>query len=256
MNIALIGYGKMGHEMEQAALNRGHRIVARCDPAPEAGVSDKISAESLVEAEVCVEFTRPEAALENIRKIAGLKKTLVVGTTGWYQHLAEVRSLVEENRVGLVYAPNFSLGVNLFYQIAGRAAELLNHFEEYDVYGSEVHHRHKIDSPSGTARQLSQIVLQKFARKKKMVTESLNRAITPDEFQLISVRSGEFPGIHSLTFDSEADTIELIHSARSRSGFALGALLAAEWIVSRRGLYTFEQVLADMLKIGEDGASA
>lgn len=247
MNIALIGYGKMGHEVEQLALSKGHTIVAKCDPASRGQAPIPVSQDILRDAEVCLEFTHPHAVLENIRNIAAMRKALVVGTTGWYEHLSEVESIVKHNGIGLVYAPNFSLGVNLFYQIAERAAELFNHFEDYDVFGSEIHHRQKVDSPSGTAKKLSDIVLKKFPRKKKVVSESLNRAIAPEEFHLVSVRAGQFPGIHSLTFDSPADTIELTHTVRSRSGFAMGALLAAEWIISRRGFYTFEQVLRDYL---------
>jgi 4-hydroxy-tetrahydrodipicolinate reductase len=247
MKIALIGYGKMGHEVEQIALSKGHSVVFKCDPVAGGQVHGEIKPDHLQDAQVCIEFTNPHAVLENIRKIAQIGKPLVVGTTGWYDHLAEVESTVRQNGIGLVYAPNFSLGVNLFYQLVDRAAELFNHFEAYDVFGSEIHHRQKVDSPSGTAKKLSDIVLKKFTRKKKVISESLNRAIDPEEFHLVSVRAGSFPGIHSLIFDSAADTIELTHTVRSRSGFALGALLAAEWIVDRRGIYTFEQVLANFL---------
>jgi len=247
MNIALIGYGKMGHEVEQLALSKGHRIVARCDPASRGQAHVAISQEVLQDADVCIEFTHPQAVLENIRKIAALKKPLVVGTTGWYERLSEAESIVKQNGIGLVYAPNFSLGVNLFYQIAEKAAELFNHFDEYDVFGSEIHHRQKVDSPSGTAKKLSEIVLKKFTRKKRVISQPLSRAITAEELHLVSIRAGQFPGIHSLTFDSPADTIELTHSVRSRSGFAAGALLAAEWIISRQGFFTFEQVLTDYL---------
>ena len=247
MNVALIGYGKMGHEVEQLALSKGHRIVARCDPASRGQADVALSQETLRDADVCIEFTHPQAVLENIRKIATIKKPLVVGTTGWYEHLSEAESIVQQNGIGLVYAPNFSLGVNLFYQIAEKAAELFNHFEEYDVFGSEIHHRQKVDSPSGTAKKLSEIVLKKFTRKKRVINQPLSRAITAEELHLVSIRAGQFPGIHSLTFDSPADTIELTHTVRSRSGFAVGALLAAEWIISRQGFFTFEQVLTDYL---------
>ena len=247
MKIALIGYGKMGREVEQMALSKGHSIVARCDPALSRAGEALVEPGNVEAADVCIEFTSPPAVLENIRKIAQLKKPLVIGTTGWYEHLAEAQTLVAANGSGLVYAPNFSLGVNLFYRLVETAAELFNHFEDYDVFGSEIHHRQKVDSPSGTARKLSEIVLEKFTQKKSVISEPLNRAIRRDEFHLVSARSGHFPGIHSLTFDSAADTIELTHTVRSRSGFALGALLAAQWILSRQGFYSFEQVLRDVL---------
>jgi len=247
LKIALIGYGKMGREVEQAALSKGHSIVARCDPALTRPGEASVESGRVEAADVCIEFTNPSAVLENIRAIARTRKPLVVGTTGWYGHLPEAEAVVTENGTGLVYAPNFSLGVNLFYRLAETSAELFNHFEDYDVFGSEIHHRQKVDSPSGTARKLSEIVMKKFTRKKKVVTEPLSRAIQPDEFHLVSARAGYFPGVHSLTFDSAADSIELIHTVRSRNGFALGALLAAQWIVSRQGFYSFEQVLKDLL---------
>jgi 4-hydroxy-tetrahydrodipicolinate reductase len=260
MNIALIGYGKMGHEVERLALSKGDRIVGKWDPSlfsvgsppGQVGQADrKTLQETIQDAEVCIDFTQPRAVLENVRNIACLQKPLVVGTTGWYEHLPEVQSIISQNGIGLVHAPNFSLGINLFYLVVEKAAELFNPFEDYDVFGSEIHHRHKVDSPSGTAKRLGEIILKKFTRKKRAISESLNRAIAPEEFHLVSIRAGEFPGIHSLTFDSPADTIELTHTVRSRAGFAAGALLAAEWVLHRKGFYTFEQVLQDMLATGD-----
>ena len=247
MKIALIGYGKMGREVEQVARKSGHAIAARIDPASDVAATSEISSQTIGSADVCIEFTHPEAAFGNIEKVVRLQKPLVVGTTGWYQHLAAVEKLVLQEKTGLVYAPNFSLGVNLFYRVAAVAARLFHRFEEYDVCGAETHHRLKVDSPSGTARKLSEIVLEQFPRKKRVVVDSLNRAIDPEEFHLVSLRAGHFPGTHSLVFDSAADTIELTHTARSRAGFAAGALLAAEWIMNRQGVYTFEQVLEDLL---------
>ena len=187
MKIALIGYGKMGREVEQIALSKGHSIVARCDPALSQAGAVLVESGNVEAADVCIEFTSPPAVLENIRKIAQLKKPLVIGTTGWYEHLAEAQTLVAANGSGLVYAPNFSLGVNLFYRLVETAAELFNHFEDYDVFGSEIHHRQKVDSPSGTARKLSEIVLEKFTQKKSVISEPLNRA---DSTRRISSRFG------------------------------------------------------------------
>jgi 4-hydroxy-tetrahydrodipicolinate reductase len=247
MKIALIGYGKMGREVELLALSRGHCIVARIDPRVEGRTSPTISSDALHDAEVCIEFTNPSVVVDNIHQVASLKKPLVVGTTGWTENLADIRLLVDQQGIGLVYAPNFSLGVNLFYRIAARAAELFNYFEDYDVYAAEVHHRHKLDSPSGTAKKLAALVVEKFPRKAKIVTGPLDHPVAPEELHLVSVRAGEFPGIHSLTFDSLADTIELTHTARSRAGFARGALLAAEWILHRKGFFSFEEILDEFL---------
>lgn len=247
MKIALIGYGKMGREVEQAALSKGHDISARIDPWAAERTADEISQQSVGTADVCIEFSQPQAAVPNIEKAAQLKRPMVVGTTGWYEHLSQVAAVVRREDSGLVYAPNFSLGVNLFYRVAQAAATLFGRFDDYDVSGLETHHRGKLDSPSGTAKKLGQIVLDHFPRKRRIISECLNRAIEPEEFHLVSLRSGKFPGTHSLIFDSAADTVEVTHIARSRAGFAFGALLAAEWIVGRKGIFTFDQVLEDLL---------
>jgi 4-hydroxy-tetrahydrodipicolinate reductase len=249
MDIALIGYGKMGQEVEKIALGRGHTLAAKIDPAAGGKALPEISAESMASAAVAIEFSHPEAALDNIRKVTALGKPLVVGTTGWYAHLPDVRTWVAEKGTALVYAPNFSLGVNLFYLIVEKAAALFNPFEAYDVALTETHHRHKVDSPSGTAKKMAEIILKNFSRKKKIISESLDRAIAPEELHLVSMRTGEFPGTHSVFFDSLADTIEMTHTARSRAGLALGAVLAAEWVEKRRGVFTFDQVLQDLLEM-------
>jgi 4-hydroxy-tetrahydrodipicolinate reductase len=248
MKIALIGYGKMGHEVEQVALSKGHVIAARIDPLSSERATPDLSPESVGDAEVCIEFSQPQAAVENIEKSARLKKNIVVGTTGWYEHLSRVEVTVRQEDTALVYAPNFSVGVNLFYRITEAAAALFSRFEDYDVSGFEMHHREKLDSPSATAKKLTRIVLDRFPRKREVVTDCLNRPIRPDEFHLASVRSGHFPGTHSVVFDSPADTVELTHTARSRAGFAVGAVLAAEWVLGRKGVYSFDQVLQDLLQ--------
>ena len=247
MKVALIGYGKMGREVERIALQRGHTISGRVDPETPDAKHPLISASSLGAADVGIEFTNPGAVLENIRLLAALKTPVVVGTTGWTQHLSQVEEWVGNSDIGLVYAPNFSLGVNLFYHIIARAAGLFQPFNDYDVSLSEAHHRQKQDSPSGTAKKLIEIIRTKFPRKKRVVTDSLNRAIEEDELHVTSLRAGHLPGVHSVIFDSPSDTIELTHTVRSRAGFASGAVLAAEWIRDRKGLFTFEQVLTDML---------
>jgi 4-hydroxy-tetrahydrodipicolinate reductase len=252
MKIALIGYGRMGREVEMAAAEKGHAVVARIDPFAAETTEREISAATLESADVCIEFTQPDAVVKNVRQVAHLKKPVVIGTTGWYEQLATVEKTVLAAGAALVYAPNFSLGVNLFYRIAETAAALFNRFEEYDVCCLEMHHRKKVDSPSGTAKKLAEIILKSFPRKKQVVTDALSRPIGPEELHVGCVRAGHFPGVHSIQFDSAADTVELVHTVRSRAGFAAGALLAAEWIVGRQGVYTFEQVLEDFLRrVGE-----
>jgi 4-hydroxy-tetrahydrodipicolinate reductase len=249
MNIALIGYGKMGKEVEKAALGRGHGVGVRVDPSGGENVAREFSAATAGGIEVAIEFSHPDAVLANIRKLVEAKIPLVVGTTGWYPHLSEVEKWVGQYGTGLVFAPNFSLGVNLFYLIVEKAASLFSHFDAYDVALVETHHRHKADSPSGTAKILADILLKNIERKKRIISEPLDRAIAPDELHVVAIRSGEFPGTHTVNFDSLADTVELTHTARSRAGFALGAVLAAEWVVRRQGVFTFDQVLRDILSL-------
>ncbi|MFN8007018.1 MAG: 4-hydroxy-tetrahydrodipicolinate reductase [Terriglobia bacterium] len=247
MNIALVGYGKMGREVERVAVQRGHVICSRIDPSLQENNQPLISASSLGTSEVSIEFTHPGAVLDNIRSLAALKIPMVVGTTGWYQQLPQVEEWVRNAGVGLIYAPNFSLGVNLFYQIVAKAAGVFQPFAEYDVGLSEVHHRQKLDSPSGTAKKLIEILLRGLPRKKRAVTGSPQHPLQEDDLQVTSSRVGHVPGIHTVLFDSSADSIELTHTVRSREGFASGAIMAAEWIQGRKGLFTFEQALSDWL---------
>ncbi len=247
MKIALIGYGKMGRAVEQAALERGHEIVARLGSSWGRGTPSEGGEQQLDQAQACVEFSRPEAALPNLRRIATLGKPLVVGTTGWYRDLPLARRAVEETDTACVYAPNFSPGLNLYLQVVERAARLFGSFEDYDVLATETHHRRKIDSPSGTAGRIGEILLEQIPRKRRIVTGALDRPIAPDELHLLAGRAGHFPGTHSVTFDSPADSVELVHRARSRAGFALGAVLAAEWIRGRRGFYSFSRMLQEIL---------
>jgi 4-hydroxy-tetrahydrodipicolinate reductase len=268
VNIALIGYGKMGKILEGKAGERGHTIAAVVDPYTAERVSSsglpvfKTIAEAVNlkngggAIDAAIEFTRPDTAPENIRALAEGGIPAVVGTTGWLDRLEELRGLVEKNGSSLLWAPNFSLGVNLFYRIAAYAAKLADPFPEYDVGGWESHHNKKADSPSGTAKTLVAGVLAQMSRKKKPVWEMLNRPPSAEELHFGSLRVGSLPGIHSLIFDSPADTIEITHTARNREGFASGALLAAEWLAARepggkarRGVFTMDDVLAGILGI-------
>ena len=248
MRIALIGYGRMAREVEQLALDRGHELVARIDPVDKQRTGAEITPHTLALADVCIEFSQPHAVLDNLQKAAALKKSVVVGTTGWYEDLARAKEIVEREGIGLVYAPNFSIGVNLFYRVVGVAAGLFSRFDDYDVSGIEIHHQKKIDSPSGTARRLSEIVLDKFPRKTRVVADSPSRALARDELHFTSLRTGHFPGTHQVIFDSLSDTIELSHIARSRTGFVAGALLAAEWLRGRTGFFSFDEVLEEFLR--------
>ncbi|GHT98179.1 4-hydroxy-tetrahydrodipicolinate reductase [Spirochaetia bacterium] len=263
MNCALIGYGKMGKLLETTAGARGHRISAIVDPYS----PDSVSATGLPilrdlqtalkndaglnGADVAIEFTRPDTAAANVTALLQTKIPTVVGTTGWYDKLPALEKLAGETGAALLWASNFSIGVNLFYRIAAYAAKLADPLTEYDVGGYEVHHNKKADSPSGTAKTLVARVLAEMSRKKKPVWEMLDRPPAADELHYPSLRVGAAPGVHTLIFDSSADTIEITHTARNREGLVLGALRAAEWLVSgpgHQGVFTMDDVLADLFK--------
>jgi 4-hydroxy-tetrahydrodipicolinate reductase len=188
--------------------------------------------------DVCVDFTTPDAVVENIRRVAALGVNLVVGTTGWHNRLEEVRRMIESAGVGMVYGANFSIGVNLFYRLACAAAEIFSGFPIYDPYLSETHHKFKKDAPSGTALEIKRQIQSEFRSHEIPVT---------------SVRAGYFPGTHELGFDSEADTIILRHTARGRQGFAEGALHAARWVVGKKGIFRFADVLKPSEGLKEEG---
>jgi len=253
MKIAIIGYGKMGKMVEQAAIAQGHTITAIVDPlVKEGGLSEggaaqyrEISAAGdLGKAEAAIEFTQPGMALANIKALAQRKIPAVIGTTGWHDKLDEARQAVESAGSSLIWATNFSLGVHLFYRIAWYAAQIVDSFPEYDVGGFEAHHNKKLDSPSGTAKTLVEGVLARIGRKEKAVWETLDRRPEPNEIHFPSLRVGSVPGTHSLIFDSPADSIEITHTARSREGFASGAVRAASWLINNKpGFFTIDDML-------------
>lgn len=243
MNIAIIGYGKMGKEIQSTAIEQGLTVRAIIDPLVKEADFPDITEESVKNIDVGIEFTAPSVTVDNIKKMARLGKNMVVGTTGWYDRIDEVKKIVEEGGIGFVYSPNFSLGMNLFYKLIEEAAKLFNRYEMYDVFCYELHNNQKVDSPSGTAKVIGKILLDHIDRKKKLVFDKLDRRIEKDELHVASVRAGFIPGIHVVGFDSEADTIEIKHEARSRRGFAMGAVLAAKWIQGKKGFYTMADVL-------------
>lgn len=240
--IALIGYGIMGQMIHDLAKQMPVEVVSIIDPHQD-GCLSEITDETLKDAEVCIEFSHPSVVLDNIKQICDCHRNLVVGTTGWNEQFQEVRKVVESSNVGMVYGSNLSIGMNLFYEIVEKAAAVFSNYDEYDPYGLELHHRQKADSPSGTAKELSNILLSSFKHKSQAQYDKLDRKILPEELHFSSVRAGFIPGTHTVGFDSEADTIELTHRARNRSGFALGAMKAAIWIAGKKGLYTFQDFI-------------
>ena len=227
INLALLGYGKMGQTLAQLAPLRGFEVRLVMDIDVNAQ-SRGITREKFQGIDVCVDFTTPKAVVENVHHVAALGVNLVVGTTGWQKHLAEVRKVIEQAGVGMVYAPNFSIGVNLFYRLARAAAEIFAPFPMYDPFLTESHHKMKKDAPSGTALEISR---------------QIQPYLVDRDIPVASVRAGYIPGTHELGFDSEADTVVLRHTARGRQGFAEGALYAARWVVGKKGFYSFAEVL-------------
>ncbi len=235
MRVAVVGLGRMGLEVQAALRERGHEPVpVRRGEAFPAGCA------------VGIDFTRAEAVLPNLGAALAAGAAYVVGTTGWEAQLDEARAAVARSPLGLVHAANFSLGVNLYYRMVKDAARLMARFPEYDPYVLERHHRLKRDAPSGTARELARI-LEGSGGPRRRATFSLDGALPPDAFHVAAVRAGGIVGEHTVGFDSGGDEILLEHRARSRRGFALGAVLAAEWLPGRRGLFPFEAVLDDLL---------
>lgn len=244
MKIALIGYGKMGHMIEQIALERGHEIVSIIDVD---NIED-FDSPAFASADVAIEFTNPTAAFANYQRAFAHNVKVVSGSTGWMQdHKAEVERMCTEGGQTLFWASNFSIGVAIFSAVNRYLAKIMNGFPQYSVEMEEVHHVHKLDAPSGTAITLAEEIIKDLDRKDKWVkgfqhagdgTESGSNKVAPNELPIASIRRDEVPGIHSISYDSEADKITITHDAHSRKGFALGAVLAAEYTKEHTGLLT------------------
>lgn len=246
MRIAIVGYGKMGKEIERLAIERGWTVDVRVDidtPPITKAQREKI--------DVVIHFATAKDIINDLTPWAEAHKPIVVGTTGWQDQLKSIGSLVAKNQIGLIYGSNFSLGVNIFFQLIKNAAQMIDKFEDYDAFIQEIHHKNKIDSPSGTALTMGQIVLKHLHRKKELLNETSHNKIQPEQLHVSSVRSGTVIGTHTLTFDSAADMIELKHTAKNRSGLALGTLFAAEWIQNRKGLFTMDDAFQDLFKLGD-----
>ncbi len=247
MKLAIVGYGQMGQLVEQCAKNRNLEIASTIDPFHPKATHKTFDESSMEGVDVCICFTQPDAALGNIENVCKYQKNAVIGTTGWTGRMENVRKMVEESGIGLVYSSNFSIGVNIFFKMIEQAAQVMNQFDVYDILAYEAHHNRKIDSPSGTATTIANLLLQKIDRKTKVYEEKLDRKIEPEELHFASMRGGHIPGTHAVLFDSEFDTIELKHTARNRIGFATGAVLASEWIRDKKGLFTEADMMNQLL---------
>jgi len=236
MKIALLGYGRMGQEIHKLAEKRGHEIVLIIDNDEEW----QEKATSLKEADVAIEFTTPESAVDNILHCFEADIPVVVGTTGWIEDIESIRKTSIEQNKGLFFSPNFSIGVNLFFDLNKYLASLMSKWENYEISIEETHHIHKLDAPSGTAIVLANDIIRYNERKEKWVKELQEN---PDEVGIKSYRSEDVPGTHIIRYESEMDAIVITHTAKNRKGFALGALLAAEWIKGKRGFFEMRDLL-------------
>lgn len=231
MKVALVGYGKMGKAIEEILLERGHEVIARLKHLP--------TLEELNSAEVAIEFSNPEAAFENIKFLQENKIPTISGTTGWIEKLDKIKKINSEQNTGFLYASNFSLGVNLFFELNTQLAKLMANYPEYKVEIEEIHHTQKLDKPSGTAISLAQQIIE----NSKYSNWELDQESTKENLPIYSKRIDQVPGTHSIKYKSEVDDIEIIHTAHSRKGFALGAVIAAEWIRGKQGFFSMKDVL-------------
>lgn len=227
MKIALIGYGRMGRMIESLCPDRGHEVALRLDADDNQGQRG-IDPASFAGIDVAIDFSVPSEALPNLRAVAATGTPMVIGVTGWAEHLPEARHIAEQAGVGVVWSPNYSVGVNVFARLVAEAASALASAGGYEAWAHEIHHSKKLDAPSGTLL---------------MLADRMRAAGWSAPIDTAASRAGSIPGTHTVGFDSPADTITLTHTARNRTGFAEGALLAAEWVVGRKGFFSFEEVL-------------
>ncbi len=237
MKIVLLGYGKMGQLIERFALKRGHEVVLIVDEQNR----ESIELEDIEDADVAIDFSTPHAALDNISLCFEANLPIVVGTTGWYENLEEVKQITLSSDQSLLYGSNFSIGVNVFFHINKMLAKAINPYKQYDVQVEEIHHIHKLDAPSGTAITIAEGILGEVDQKNTWVNSVEGSGVEviakPDELLIESLRIEEVPGTHTVLYSSEVDQIEFKHTAHSREGFALGAVIAAEWLQGKKGFF-------------------
>jgi 4-hydroxy-tetrahydrodipicolinate reductase len=240
MKIALLGYGKMGQEVEKLALKRGHEIVLTLDNLEEW----ENDGERLYEADVAIDFSTPVSIVENIYNCFNAHIPIVVGTTGWLDDLEKVRQDCLDKDQSLFFSPNYSIGVNLFFDLNRKLARIMSNWEDYEISIEETHHIHKQDAPSGTAIVLANDIIRNSDRKEKWVHETVEN---PEELGIKSYRTDNVPGTHIVRYESEEDIIEIIHTAKNRRGFALGAVMAAEWLQGKKGFFEMKNLLESQI---------
>lgn len=238
MNIAILGYGKMGKVIEEMAEERGHEIVLKVNedienyPLDEAGI------------DVAIDFSIPDAAYKNITSCFKNKIPVVCGTTGWLDKYEKAKKVCQDEGTSFIYASNFSLGVNVFFELNKKLADMMKGLPEYSVEIEEIHHVQKLDAPSGTAISLAQQIIEKYPDKKGWQLDHADK----DEIAIHAKRIKDVPGTHTVTYDSQIDKIEIIHTAKTRKGFALGAVVAAEFIKDKKGIFTMKDVLSSLFE--------
>lgn len=243
MKIALLGYGKMGKIIEKIAIDRKHEIVLKIDQDNQ----DELTTANLQKVDVAIEFSTPATVLGNIAKCFEAGVPVVVGTTGWHDSLPELKQQCEESNNSFIYASNFSVGVNLFFHVNQLLAKLMNNYPYYEVQVEEIHHTQKLDSPSGTAITIAEGIINNLDAKKEWVNvlaadEAADENVKNDQLLIESLRIDSVPGTHTVIYDSEVDTIEFKHTAHNRNGFALGAVMAAEWIKDKKGFHSVQDM--------------
>ncbi|MEY2595576.1 MAG: 4-hydroxy-tetrahydrodipicolinate reductase [Bacteroidota bacterium] len=236
MNIALIGYGKMGKTIEQVAVSRGHHIKLKID----LNNLDDFNQINFNDIDVAIEFTGPHTAYNNILKCLEYKTPVVCGSTGWLEHISDVENKCKSSNGSFLYASNFSVGVNIFFEVNKKLAQLMEGKNQYDISIREIHHTQKKDAPSGTAITIAEQILSNNTSKQHWVNDQPS---SKEELYIKSERIDPYPGLHEVTYSSEIDEIQIIHNAHSRDGFALGAVLAAEYVANRKGIFTMKDVL-------------
>lgn len=239
MNIALIGYGKMGKEIEQIALSRQHKIVLIVD----VNNVTTFTIDELKKADVAIEFSTPESAVSNIYKCFDAGIPVVVGTTGWLNKLNEIKNTCTARNQALFYTSNYSIGVNLFFKLNKYLASLMNSYTDYDLKIEEIHHVHKLDSPSGTAISIATQAIENIERKQKWVNAPTENK---KELEIISKRIDEVPGTHTVNYTSAIDELSITHIAHNRKGFALGAVIAAEWVQGKKGVFGMDDLMVNL----------
>jgi len=249
MKFAMIGYGRMGREIKCLGEEKGHQVPVTVDPhAPEA-THKSLSAQILSGLDGVIEFALPQGTLTNLKTALEAKVPMVIGTTGWDDQLEKARKMTLEAGGCVVYGSNYSIGAHIFFQLVEEGARLINAVDDYDIMLVEHHHKNKVDSPSGTALTTAGRILKALERKTRLETSAIQGAIAPEALHVASVRGGSIPGIHHVSMDSPMDTVEIIHTARSRQGFALGSLLALSWAQGKKGFFPVEDFIQDFLNL-------